>query len=69
MAKLVKLEANKTYATEAKGLEADTVYWLGRSKCPSKWARQEWQKQQEANLCYVATTRAKKALVVIEEAM
>ena len=54
---------------KAKGLEADTVYWLGRSKCPSKWARQQWQKQQEANLCYVATTRAKKALVVIEEAM
>jgi len=52
---------------KAKGLEADTVFWLNRSQCPSKWARQPWQQQQEANLCYVATTRAKTALVTIEE--
>lgn len=52
---------------KAKGLEAPTVYWLNRSKCPSKWARQVWQKQQEANLCYVATTRAQQKLVLIEE--
>lgn len=26
-----------------------------------------WQKQQERNLCYVAATRAKKELVLIEE--
>lgn len=52
---------------KAKGLEADRVYWLNRSQCPSKWAKQEWQMQQEDNLCYVAATRAKKSLVIIEE--
>src|SRR6267142_1171356 len=52
---------------KAKGLEADTVYWLNSSKCPSKWARQPWQQEQERNLCYVATTRAKCALVLIED--
>lgn len=52
---------------KAKGLEADRVFWLNSSKCPSKWARQEWQKQQEVNLCYVAATRAKSELVLIEE--
>lgn len=52
---------------KAKGLEADRVYWLNRSQCPSKWARQPWQKQQEANLCYVAATRAKLHLVLIED--
>jgi DNA helicase-2/ATP-dependent DNA helicase PcrA len=52
---------------KAKGLEADRVFWLNRSLCPAMWARQEWQKQQEVNLCYVAATRAKKELVLIEE--
>lgn len=51
---------------KAKGLEADTVYWVNSSQCPSKWARQRWQKVQEKNLCYVATTRAKTKLVLIE---
>lgn len=51
---------------KAKGLEADTVYWLNSSQCPSKWARQRWQKVQENNLCYVATTRAKSLLCLIE---
>lgn len=51
---------------KAKGLEADTVFWLNRSECPSKWARQSWQKQQEANLCYVAATRAVRQLITIE---
>jgi superfamily I DNA/RNA helicase len=51
---------------KSKGLEADTVFWLDRSSCPSKWAKQEWQMQQEDNLCYVATTRARKALYTIE---
>lgn len=52
---------------KSKGLEANRVFWLNRSKCPSMWARQEWQQDQEANLCYVATTRAKQALFMIEE--
>lgn len=47
---------------KAKGLEADRVFWLDRDNCPSPWAKQEWQKQQEINLCYVAATRAKLEL-------
>lgn len=52
---------------KSKGLEADTVYWLNRSKCPSSWASREWQKQAELNVCYVIATRSKKKLVLIEE--
>jgi superfamily I DNA/RNA helicase len=52
---------------KAKGLEAARVYWLNSSQCPSKWARKPWQQAQEANLCYVATTRAQEELVLIEE--
>lgn len=52
---------------KAKGLEAPRVYWLNSSQCPSKWARKPWQQAQEANLCYVATTRAMQELVLIEE--
>lgn len=52
---------------KAKGLEANKVFWLNRSACPSKWAKQAWQVQQEENLCYVAVTRAKQTLVIIEE--
>lgn len=51
---------------KSKGLEADRVFWLGRSECPAKWARQDWQKEQEVNLCYVAATRAKRELYTIE---
>lgn len=52
---------------KAKGLEADKVFWLNSSQCPAKWAKQPWQKQQELNLCYVATTRAITTLVRIED--
>ncbi len=52
---------------KAKGLEAPRLFWLNRSKCPSKWATKEWQQQQEKNLCYVATTRAMSELYLIEE--
>jgi superfamily I DNA/RNA helicase len=52
---------------KSKGLEADTVWWLGRSECPAQWARQQWQKQEEIHLCYVAATRAKNELYLIEE--
>ena len=67
------LFADKTNVTvlstihKAKGAEADRVYWLNHHKCPAQWARQPWQQEQERNLCYVATTRAKKELVLIEE--
>lgn len=52
---------------KAKGLEADRVFWLNSSKCPAPWATREWQVQQEENLCYVAVTRAKSELFLIEE--
>lgn len=52
---------------KSKGLEADRVIWLNHHKCPAVWARQAWQRQQEVNCAYIATTRAKKELVLIEE--
>ncbi len=49
---------------KSKGREFETVYWLDRANtCPSKWARQQWQQDQEKNLMYVAATRAKSRLV------
>lgn len=51
---------------KAKGLEADRVFWLNRNECPAQWARREWQKVEEVNLCYVAATRAKRELHMIE---
>jgi len=51
---------------KAKGREWDRVYLLGRNLyMPSKFARQEWQLGQEANLAYVAVTRAKATLIDI----
>jgi DNA helicase-2/ATP-dependent DNA helicase PcrA len=52
---------------KSKGLEADTVWWLNRSECPSPWARMEHQKQEEVHLCYVASTRARNVLNLIEQ--
>lgn len=62
-------KGNITLATihKAKGLEANRVFWLNSSQCPAKWVKTEWQQQQENNLCYVAATRAKQTLVLIEE--
>jgi DNA helicase-2/ATP-dependent DNA helicase PcrA len=51
---------------KSKGLEAPRVFWLGRSECPAKWARKDWQRQQEVNLCYVITTRAMAELAFME---
>lgn len=51
---------------KSKGLEAPRVFWLGRSECPAKWARKDWQRQQEVNLCYVITTRAMAELTFME---
>jgi superfamily I DNA/RNA helicase len=49
---------------KSKGREWKNVYWLNReTTCPSKYARQDWQIEQEANLCYVAATRSKWALI------
>ncbi len=54
-------------AHKCKGMEAEHVFWLNSSACPSRWARQPWQKQQEINICYVITTRAKRSLILIED--
>lgn len=47
---------------KAKGLENDRILFLDSNLIPSKYATQEWQKQQETNLLYVAVTRAKSYL-------
>jgi DNA helicase-2/ATP-dependent DNA helicase PcrA len=47
---------------KSKGREWDKVLWLQTG--PSPWAKQDWEIEQEVNLCYVATTRAKKELVL-----
>lgn len=33
---------------------------------PSKWARKDWELEQEKNLCYVATTRAIEELILCQ---
>lgn len=52
---------------KAKGLEADRAWILNYSKMPAKWAKKDWEKQAETNLLYVAITRAKETLCLIEE--
>lgn len=47
---------------KAKGKEWDRVFWAETGV--SKWAKQDWELEQEKNLCYVAATRAKKELVL-----
>jgi superfamily I DNA/RNA helicase len=50
----------------AKGREWDTVYWLGHDEySPSPMAKKDWELQQEDNLCYVAATRSKDRLVLV----
>lgn len=49
---------------KSKGREWNTVFWLNRAAtCPSKYARQKWQLDQEVNLMYVAATRAQNTLI------
>lgn len=58
-----------TFSTvhKAKGREWNRVYILGyETLMPSRFARQEWQLIQEANIKYVAVTRAKQELVLID---
>lgn len=50
---------------KAKGLESRRVFWLD-SEQSIKWARMDWQKVQEDNLRYVATTRAMEELYTIQ---
>ena len=50
---------------KAKGREWETVALLEPELMPSKFARQDWQYQQEQNLIYVAYTRAKRHLIFL----
>lgn len=52
---------------KAKGLEADNVHILNPELMPSRWAKKEWEKEQEKNLIYVAYTRAKQKLSFIAD--
>jgi len=50
----------------SKGREWDHVFLIEHAlRCPSKAARQDWQRHQEQNLAYVAITRAKQSLTFI----
>lgn len=48
---------------KSKGREWTNVYWLQTGA--SKWARMDWEKEQEKNLMYVAATRAKENLYLV----
>lgn len=53
---------------KAKGLEADNVFVIALDKLPLKKAMSNpIQKQQEYNLCYVAYTRSKKTLNLVQD--
>jgi DNA helicase-2/ATP-dependent DNA helicase PcrA len=50
----------------SKGREWPRVMLLEHaSRCPSPWAKQEWEKRQERNLAYVAITRAQRELIYV----
>ena len=52
---------------KSKGLEADRVFIINRDLMPSKYAKQDWQIEQERNLEYVAITRAKSYLGYVSD--
>jgi superfamily I DNA/RNA helicase len=51
---------------KSKGLESPNVYVICPELLPGPWAKQDWQKQQEMNLKYVAITRAERNLFWVE---
>lgn len=52
---------------KSKGREWERVFILrAREFMPSRWARKEWQQEQEQNLIYVAITRAKRTLIYLD---
>lgn len=55
---------------KAKGKEAERVFIINFHEMPCRWAKSDWQQQQEINLIYVAVTRAKShlGLVVVPKA-
>jgi len=49
-----------------KGREANRVFILGWNEyMPSKWAKKEWEREQEENLRYVAVTRTLGDLILV----
>ncbi len=50
---------------KAKGMEAPRVFLLEPHLMPSRWAKRDWQVEQENNLIYVAVTRALETLVYL----
>lgn len=52
---------------KAKGREWPQVAVLRPDLLPAPWAKQAWQREQEQNLQYVAYTRAKSALYLLED--
>lgn len=52
---------------KSKGLEAERVHIICDELMPSKYAKKDWEKEQEKNLMYVAYTRAKKSLIFNSE--
>lgn len=50
---------------KSKGLEYDVVYHLDPHRIPSPWATSAEDLEQEANISYVITTRAKKELWLV----
>ena len=53
---------------KSKGREWNKVYWLYPELSPSRYARKEWELEQEQHLCYVCVTRSKYELVCISGA-
>lgn len=53
-----------TSSHKSKGREWQRVFWWGPNRFnPSPYARQDWQKEQEDNLCYVTVTRSQNELI------
>jgi DNA helicase-2/ATP-dependent DNA helicase PcrA len=50
----------------AKGLEADNVFVIKPGAMPSPRAKKQWEQVQEQNIRYVAFTRAKDTLYMVE---
>ena len=50
---------------KCKGLQAERVTILNFDEMPGRWAKRDWQKQQELNLIYIAITRAQSHLQMV----
>lgn len=42
------------------------ILWEHYKRCPSKAAKQDWQRAQEDNLAYVAITRSMNTLLFVD---